>query len=344
MSRAFAAFLDEAVAKGVSCGLAVSIGSSQETFYEDGHGTLALGESTRVTAATLFDVASLTKVMVTATLVAQAVDEKKLSLEQCVGPFLLRHLLCHASGLPAWKPYYEKLAAGASSAQAKRLYRDWILEEPLETEPGERACYSDLGFMFLGFWLEDIFADDLSRLAQVRVFDVLRMKSTAYGPVDKTKVAATEHCPVRHRVLRGEVHDLNAFALGGAAGHAGIFSSVHDVGLFAKAILRNLTGQVLVAKPETLRQFAQKQHLPPDSTWALAWDTPSAKYSSAGGKWPRDGIGHLGFTGCSIWLDPTHDFYVTCLSNRVHPDVQNEKIKVFRPTLHDEAVTLFRKG
>lgn len=336
-------FLSHAVNDGVFPGCAVSVGNLNGPLFESGFGHLSSELKSVPTADTLYDVASLTKVMCTASLLMKAIDlqECELSdlavsfLPELQHSFLLHHLMTHSSGLPAWKPLFEICGSPCTKEQMFEA----INQQSLEQAPGKKANYSDLGFMLLGFALEEIFPHSLDVLFKENVADVLSLKRTTFTPLkagfDLSNIAPTEICSFRKKLVHGDVHDENAFVLGGVAGHAGLFSTAHEVGVFAQSILKNLNGESLLANPETMRLFATQQYMPKESTWALCWDTPSAENSSAGQLWSRQSIGHLGYSGCSIWIDLEKNFYAVLLSNRVHPSRKNDKIKLFRPQFHD---------
>lgn len=336
-------FLQRSVEEGVFPGCAVSVGNIDGPWFEEGFGFLTSEKKAKPTVDTLYDVASLTKVMSTSTLLMKARDQQDFELSDLVlsflpnlkHNFLMHHLMTHSSGLPAWKPLYEKLAPCCTKEQMFQAIND----QDLEQTPGNKAVYSDLGFMLLGFVLEEIFPDSLENLFNEHVRQKLALKHTCFSPrqknIDLATIAPTEQCTFRNRLVHGEVHDENAYVLGGVAGHAGLFSTAHEVGIFARSILKNLNGESILAAPEIMRTFATKQYLPETSSWALCWDTPSPENSSAGNLWSRQGIGHLGYSGCSLWLDLPKKFYAVVLSNRVHPTRKNDKIKAFRPPFHD---------
>jgi CubicO group peptidase (beta-lactamase class C family) len=256
---------------------------------------------------TLFDLASLTKPLCTAAL-ARTVD-----LDAEVRPGVtVWHLLSHSSGLPAWRPL------GSTREQIV----DGARREPLEAAPGTRSVYSDLGFILLGDHLERVHGRSLDRLF---ADEIARGVETRFGPVEAARAAPCEG-------LRGVVHDENARAMGGVAGHAGLFSTANDV----SELVRRWVDAWHAGDP-TVRKFWSPSGVP-GSTWCLGWDRPSAVGSSAGTRWPRDGVGHLGFTGTSIWIDPPRRRWVVLLTNRVEPTRANERIKQFRPALHDLVV------
>ncbi len=269
---------------------------------------------------TLFDIASLTKPLSTVTLCMLALERGQLRLGDQPRPACtVELLLSHASGLPAWRPLW----SGARS-------RDEIVErarqEPLESVPGETARYSDLGFILLGDHLESRLGARLDALFAAEVAGPLGL-GMRFLPEPRGCAPTRDH-------RQGLVDDDNARAMDGVAGHAGLFSTARDVAAYAAALLRIWAGTPGLVRPDTLRRFWSPSTVP-HSTWCLGWDRPSAVGSSAGAAWPRDGVGHLGFTGCSLWLDPPHGRGVVILSNRVHPSDANNRIKTFRPQLHD---------
>jgi CubicO group peptidase (beta-lactamase class C family) len=270
------------------------------------------------TLDTVFDLASLTKPLCTTTLAMRDV-ERGLALDEPVRPGVtVRHLLSHSSGLPAWK----LLSGGGKAAILEAVRR-----EPLERAPGSAARYSDLGFILLGGFLEGRAGRPLDA----------RFDEEIAGPLG---LAMTYHpeplaCAPTEGELRGVVHDENARAMGGIAGHAGLFSTAREVSRVAAelcAAFGGLPGRLVA--PDTARIFFTPSGVP-GSTWCLGWDRPSPTGSSAGTSWPRSGVGHLGFTGCSLWMDPPRGRWVILLSNRVYPTRANERIKAFRPVLHD---------
>lgn len=291
---------------------------------------------------TIFDLASLTKPLATVSLTMAALDAGALSLADEPRPGVtVQHLLAHASGLPAWK----LLAPAPGFSDARAGIVEAVRREPLESAPGAAARYSDLGFILLGDWLERRLGSRLDALFTERIADPLGL-AIGYGP------RAAEACAPTEGELRGVVHDENARAMGGVAGHAGLFATAGDVAALAAVLLATWAGKSEIGftfsrkgethftfpvLPSTLRRFWSPSGVP-GSTWCLGWDRPSAAGSSAGARWPRDGVGHLGFTGCSLWLDPPRGRAVVLLSNRVHPTRANDRIKAFRPLLHDAIV------
>lgn len=318
-----------------------------------------------VRPSTVYDLASLTKPLATATSLALLIQEDRCRLDDIVAEHLpecaaapigtatLRHLLTHSSGLPAWRGFYERLSPDGkipSSREerdrAKQSMLQLIRTETPVYERGARSLYSDLGFMLLGMIVErcsrqplgDFFYDRLVRpLGGLQMEFVLAEQSGEFlGRVgrDDGGVAPTEVDPWRGRLLCGEVHDQNAAALGGEAGHAGLFGTAAAVLAVTGEWLRAHHGRKALLDQGIVREFTRHQQLGTASSWALGWDTPSTP-SSAGRHFPRLSFGHLGYTGTSIWIDPGHELEVVLLSNRVHPTSRNETIREFRPLIHD---------
>jgi CubicO group peptidase (beta-lactamase class C family) len=238
----------------------------------------------------------------------------------------VRLALCHAGGLPAWRPYFQ-LLAGAADRHAAVIAA--ARSEPLESRPGERSVYSDLGFLLLG--------DAVERAGRAPLDEQWRALglSTATFHPDPAACAPTEGG------LRGVVHDDNARFLGpGVGGHAGLFGDAGAVATIAEELVAAWRGEPgRVAAAETVRRFWAPAGIA-GSSWCLGWDRPAASgYSSAGGRWPRDGVGHTGFTGTSLWIDPARARLVVLLSNRVHPSRENDAIRAFRPRLHDAVLS-----
>lgn len=314
--------------------------------------------------STIFDLASLTKVIGLTTACALLVEEGKLDLDAPVQRYLpafrgpdkdrvtIRHLLTHSSGLPADRPLYRE-AKDRHSALAL------VDTTPLDTTPGTRFVYSDLGAIVLMQVVERITGERLDRYLARRVFGPLGMTASRFLPpaIWRDRIAPTEIDTVfRHRLIRGEVHDENAGRMGGVSGHAGLFSNAPDLVRFAVWLMQARTDTTSIChgmvntrygrmylpvscsmiSVETADLFTARQNLPPGSTRALGWDTPSdSGYSSAGSKLSRLSFGHTGFTGTSIWMDPERDLFVILLTNRVNPTRANTKILQVRAVVAD---------
>ena len=319
------------------------------------HGRLALlsaaghygtDDPRTVDPATIYDLASLTKVIGLTTACMILVDEGKLDLDAPVQRYLpefrgpmkeqvtIRHLLTHSSGAHWWRPLFRE----ATSRTAALALVDTT---PLDTLPGARFVYSDLGAIVLMQVVERITRERLDRYLAARVFEPLGMTATRYLPPRdwRDRIAPTEIDTVfRHRLIRGEVHDENAGRMGGVSGHAGLFSNAPDLARFADWLLatRSAGSMQPALRAGTVQLFTTRQGIPAGSTRALGWDTPSdSGYSSAGTLLSRHSFGHTGFTGTSIWMDPERDLFVILLTNRVNPTRANTKILQVRATVAD---------
>ena len=266
-----------------------------------------------------------------------------------IGSATIRHLLTHSSGLPAWRGFYERLSPDGtipSSAgereQVKQAMLSLIRSEAPAYERGTRSLYSDLGFMLLGLIVErssrqsmnDYFLDHIVRpLGGPRIGFILPDRLRAFSDGDGA-VAPTEVDRWRGRLLCGEVHDQNAAALGGEAGHAGLFGTADAVLAISGEWLRAYQGRATILDRAMVHEFTRRQNPEGASSWALGWDTPSVP-SSAGRYFAARSFGHLGYTGTSVWIDPVRELEVVLLSNRVHPSSRNEAIREFRPAIHD---------
>ncbi len=327
-------------------GASLAVGYQGDLLVHQGYGRLDYGSKSPLAKPnTLYDLASLTKVVGTATLAMQAWERGEMDLEARLSrffpevaeenkqPVTLRHLLTHTSGLPAHLPLYKQICG-------KGNYLQKILRSPLEYQPGRRSLYSDLGFILLGIVLEKVSGRNLDHLAREQIFRPLGMHRTCFQPSPRLKprIAPTENDPWRKRLLRGEVHDENAFAMGGVAAHAGLFGTASDLAVFCQALLNGgVYNHRRIVKRSTLETFTQRQPQPPGSSRALGWDTPS-RGSSAGDKLSRRSFGHTGFTGTSLWIDPGRHLFIVFLTNRVHPSRENNAIRLARRQVADTVV------
>jgi CubicO group peptidase (beta-lactamase class C family) len=314
-------------------------------------------DAVETTTDTIFDLASLTKVIATTTLVMRGIDEGSLTLEARVRDLLpewrgedrdtvtVRDLLTHSSGLPAYLPFFRDHTGRVEFEPA-------ICQTPLEYAPRTQSLYSDLGFILLGFLLEDAAGrgrraagrfDPAATLAAQfrRVATYITPEPLAFNPPRtwRERTAPTEIDQWRGRLLTGEVHDENTWALGGAAGHAGLFGTAAAVGGFARALLHTIGGHDLLARSATCREFIRRSGVP-GSSRALGWDT-MLPTSSCGTRMSASAIGHTGFTGTSLWIDWERDLYVVLLTNRVHPSRENNRLKAIRPAFHDAVLDEF---
>ena len=348
------AYLRQTVACGDVPGVVVCVAHRGEVVWHESYGAASwVPERRAMRCETLFDVASLTKVMATTPLVLGAHRDGVLQLDDPlrryyptvsgdVGTVTVRQLLSHSGGFADWLPLYDKLGSNAKGRDRRRQAAALILEEPLAYRPGQASVYSDLGFIVLGDILETCYAQPLDILFEQQVAQPLGLNQVAYRPLHAPEsdggpsaFAATERCDWRRRVLSGEVHDANAWAMGGVAAHAGLFATAAGVWEFAHAMLEAAAGRRDWLPPALLRQSWQRQAAPPDTTRALGWDTPAPGRSSAGSFFSASAVGHLGFTGCSLWIDLERQVSVVLCTNRVHPSRRADGISRLRPRVHD---------
>ena len=351
-----------AVDDGTFPGATLAVRLRGTVVYEGAVGRLTYqSASDPVTPQTCYDLASLTKALATTTAWALMIQNGKATLDDRidrileelqgypVGAATVRQLLTHSSGLPGWRPYFERIAATDStflgSAAIQDVMLGYIAQEDLVYEQGSRSLYSDLGFLLLGFSVERLSGESLQQFCRRRIYDPLDAHPLTYAPrrplalhieppESELAIAPTEEDTWRGRTLRGEVHDENAFALGGVAGHAGLFGTARAVLRVAQAWLDGRRGEAGLLAQELAAPFTTRQQSVPNSSWALGWDTPSAP-SSSGTLFSPESFGHLGYTGTSLWIDPVTELAVVLLSNRVHPTRRNERIRTFRPLIHD---------
>ena len=383
--------IEAAIRDGASPGAVLAVGRGDRVVRLRGYGNLdwaagaplaagaptaTAGAPTAVAGAaatdsSLYDLASLTKVVATTTGVMQLIDRGDLSLDTRIGEHLpewsegwkadvtVRHLLTHQGGLPPFRPFWRTL-------RGEEEYREAIAALEPDYEPGEdgaQTVYSDIGFMTLGFLIEEITGQPLDHYLHESVFRPLGMRETWFNPPRSLygRTAPTEVDTVyRHRHVHGEVHDENAYALEGVAGHAGLFSSAWDLSKFAAWILaaaregrglpvtarpprgpytRAFSARLASPSPEIVARFTARAN--PASSRALGWDTPSGR-SSAGDYFGESAFGHTGFTGTSFWVDPELDLFVVLLTNRVNPTRDNRKHIELRRAVHDAAATSIR--
>jgi CubicO group peptidase (beta-lactamase class C family) len=339
--------LEAAIADHAFPGAVVAVGHRAKLVHlaAFGHQTYS-PDSPAIEIDTIFDLASLTKVVATTTAAMILVDEEKLDLDAPVARYLpaftgagkdrvtVRHLLAHTGGIEWWAPLYREI-------EGKEAYVERIEAMPLASEPGTKEVYSDLGIILLGAILEQVSGTPLDRFVAERVFAPLGMEETLFRPPADLlpRVAPTELDEWRGRVVHGEVHDENAFAMGGIAPHAGLFSTAIDLSRFAQMMLDHgrAHGRRIVDRA-TIELFTRRAGIVPGSDRALGWDTRSVEGSTAGTLFSPSSFGHTGFTGTSLWIDPQRELYLILLTNRVHPTRENRKIAQVRPAVADAAV------
>ena len=333
-------------------GAVIAVGRHDTVLLLTAVGHYAAGDNRPVTPQTIYDLASLTKVIGLTTAAMMLVDSGKLDLDAPVQKYVpafqgpdkervtIRNLLTHSSGLPAWR----RLFAESSTREGAFALIDTTA---LLRQPGDTFVYSDLGAIALTQAVEAITGQRLDAFLDARVFGPLGMGSTRYLPPEswRTRIAPTENdTAFRHRMLHGEVHDENAGRLGGVSGHAGLFSNAPDLARFAQWLLdsrippgRPAGGTGAFLPHDLVVEFTRRQEIPPGSSRALGWDTPSEN-SSAGTRLGPRAFGHTGFTGTSIWIDPERDLFIILLSNRVNPTRANTKILQVRRRVADLVV------
>lgn len=330
-------------------------------------------ERLAMTRETIFDLASLTKPIATTTAVMLLVNDGAVALDDPVSKHLpvfserdkdgvtVRHLLTHSAGLKPLRKFHEELIERErkkgdrwiGTPQAREFVIERVLKSGLVHEPGKAAVYGDLDFIALGALVEAVAHQSLDAFCQERIFEPLGMRDTFFVPLGegapgvsptlRQRIAATENCSWRDRVVWGEVHDPNASVMGGVAGHAGLFSTADDVMIFAQTLLDVWHGRSEVWPRELLHEFTTRQKLPEASDWALGWDTPTEGASSAGQHFSSNSVGHLGFTGTSLWIDLDAEAVVVLLTNRCHQVAKYSRFEL-RPIVHDLVREAFDEG
>jgi serine-type D-Ala-D-Ala carboxypeptidase len=327
MSAKRLAGIDRVIGRGISAGgfpgASIIVGRRGAAVFQKGYGRLSwVKDDARVDPETsIYDLASLTKVIGTTTALMILLDEGRVSLDARVAEYLpaftggwkdsitVRQLLTHRSGLPASRDLWKL----ATNPQEARL---GVIDAVLQCRPGVCFAYSDLGMVLLGMVVENVTGQGLDRFLTERVFVPLGMTSTFFRPADslRRRIAPTDVSPPRGYPIRGQVADENAYALGGIAGHAGLFSTASDIAVFAQMMLnRGQYNGVRIVSDSTIALFTRRTA----GTRALGWDTAdgdggSGKYLSA------NAFGHTGYTGTSLWIDPDREMFVVLLTNRVH--------------------------
>ncbi|MCC7007844.1 MAG: beta-lactamase family protein [Acidobacteria bacterium] len=329
----------EAIASRASPAVTLEVGRTEDVLWQHAAGCLTYApDAPPAKLTTPFDLASLTKVIATTSLVMRAVARGTLAIDTPLSALLaewraadrqavtLRHLLDHSSGLPGHVRLWEH-------TRGRDGYTHALATLPLERPPGTAAVYSDPGFMLLGFAVER--RDGRPLDAQAGDIAAVCGASFSFGVSEdvRARTAPTEDDRWRGRLLQGEVHDENAAALGGVAGHAGLFGTAADVGAFARLVLETFRQPTPLGSPLLMREFIRPSAVP-GSSRALGWDTMRPT-SSCGRLLSPSAIGHTGFTGTSLWIDPARDLYVALLANRVHPSRTNEAWLAWRPRIHD---------
>jgi serine-type D-Ala-D-Ala carboxypeptidase len=326
--------------------------------HDGGTLSLALGQSSYwspivpVAESLYFDIGSITKVVFTTTVLALAVQEKKLSLQDSLGKYEPRlaktplgkvtceQLLNHRSGMVWWYPLH--------SEKKLERWEEWFVKNVTHLAqgvPDEKAVYSDPGFWALGFFLNAVYPEyggDFRRMFEERVARVFGLSDVKFGKLPKEICAATEFAEARGGVVHGEVFDENCAAVGGAFPHAGLFATAKGLAPFARDWLRAVRGEKASLNQDVAKRFTEKLGTIADSSWALGWDTKSPERSTAGQYFSPRSFGALGYPGCSLWIDPEQNGFVVFLTNHIHPSRFDDRIREIRPAVHDAVATLWR--
>ncbi len=353
--RAAGTVFDEALDRGVFPGAAISVfwrsENEENELFSGCYGyTEPFDKKIAVNDRIFYDLASLTKPLVTVLLLAVLLDKKKFNLTDCLSDLsvlevpadkkkiTIAQLMSHSSGFAAHYPYYVKLLGFDPPVRKERVI-EWILNDQLVYKPGEKHLYSDLGFILLSHIVERVEGVSLGELFEKEISGPLELEKELFFPVlsnypEDTVFAPTEVCPWSYRLLCGEVHDDNCRSLGGVAGHAGLFGTIGAVTTLCRYIMDIYNGNInnpLISQ-ETLKQLVERRG---NSTWACGFDMVSKLYSSSGKYFSPSSIGHLGYSGTSFWIDLEKRIGVVLLTNRVCPTRANEGIKRFRPKIHN---------
>ncbi len=347
--------MESGIEQGVFPGAVLLAARGDEILFHEAFGFASIiPEKQILQKDTIFDLASLTKPLSTTLGIMNLVEKGRLSLDQSLEfwsekiripeqkKITLRRLLAHSAGFPAYQPFYSDLIR--LSGNKKAILRDWVIKEPLSYLPGSQTLYSDLGFILLEWIFEETAGEGLDTWSRNNIYTPMGLCRMGFRPLDPSGAvadpeayAATEDCPWRKKVLRGEVHDDNAYAIGGVSGQAGLFGTASEIYQLMRALKKayDRPGTQSLFDGTLVRTFWERQVRPYGTTRALGFDTPAEKDSSAGRYFSTKSVGHLGFTGTSFWLDLSKDLLVVLLTNRIHPTRANEKIKAFRPLIHD---------
>ena len=361
--------LEAGVQDGVFPGAVLSVGRRGTVLFEEAVGSRNLRSEAGqpldpMRRDTVFDIAAITGGLATTSLMMVLVQSKAVKLTDSVARYIqgfsilgkskitVGQLLSHFSGLPHWHPFFEDLVRENSGARrgiltsrgARDFVVNWINRSALKNDPGEKQFYSDLGFILLGQLVETLTGLSLERAFQRLVAAPLGLKSTSFIDLSMIKrrgihpvtelIAPTEDCSWRNRVLCGEVHDDNAWAMGGIAGHSGLFSSAQDLHLFASEMIRAFHGKSQWLTAETVKQFWNGPLAAGEGSWAYGWERPSEDNEMTEAGLSKTAVGQTGFTGCSLWIEPEKEIEIVLLTNRIHPSRSNKKIRAFRPSLH----------
>lgn len=344
--------IDDLMRNGIKAnvfpGAVLWVSRHQEIIYKKAFGYANIFSRDRMTLDTVFDLASLTKPLATTLAIVRLIEQNRVGLDTPLSEIIedfqatdkssitIRHLLCHTSGLPDYQPYYMALSDYAPKEKQKAL-RERLVAESLAGPVGGQTIYSDLGFMILCWVIETITGVPLDQYVQNEIYTPMGLSGLFFIRLPSKpfqgEIAATENCPWRRNVLRGEVHDDNAWSVGGVDGHAGLFGTAASVHALLTELLDSYLGK---GEPRFFQTNLIRLFLTRTSGGrAFGFDVPNAEGASCGRHFSYQSVGHLGFTGTSFWMDLAKQVIVILLTNRVHPSRDNTQIREFRPILHD---------
>jgi CubicO group peptidase (beta-lactamase class C family) len=348
MSNRISELMDRAVADGVFPGGSLLVFKDGAVAHRSFHGVTGGLNPVPVTRNTVYDVASLTKPLAMTASIMHRASGGRFDIEWSVSRHILEyktgdkagvriwHLLSHRSGLPAWNRYYQLFPAeNWSEPRTRQSIMRLAAKEPLEAAPGTRSLYSDIGFIVLDEFFELETGVALDRYFNESVARPLGAGSTLFLTSGKALPPGFFPAPVTDNVL-GAVDDENCRAMGGVSGHAGLFSTTEDICTLMVEFEKGYYGKSDLFDRDVVRRFWTRPPGVPQGSHAMGWDTPLPEGASCGSRFSPSSVGHLGFTGCSVWYDPAARLGVILLSNRVCPSRLNEKIRTLRPLLHDE--------
>ncbi|NUN95959.1 MAG: beta-lactamase family protein [Candidatus Omnitrophica bacterium] len=344
--------LEDAVARGDTAGVEGWVEIRGEVVFRSAFGFAAkVPKAEPLRPGTVFDLASVTKAVATTTAVLILVDRGLVRLDGPVWSYLkpfgcrgkeritVRQLLTHASGLPNYRPWFKEL-------RGKEAFQEALFDTDLENPPGATRIYSDLGYMTLGWLVEAVSGLSLDRFVEREICRPLGLRHTRFDPPRawRKRTAATEDCPFRGRVIRGEVHDENAWSQGGVAGHAGLFSTLEDLAKFARAFLN--AGKPGAGWPLTRalsQEMVTQQPVHGEIRQALGWWLRRSDFDATVFLPSDRSFGHTGFTGCSLWIDPENQALVILLANAIHPNRDKANPSGFRKPFHEAVCRLISR-
>ena len=344
--------MKQAVINNVFPGAVLLVSTAGSAIFFEAYGYANKFSGRQMTRDTIFDLASFTKPLATTLAIIKLISQNKLELDQPLGSILsqfkctdkgrisIENLLYHTAGLPDYRPYY-KVLSKLEPNQRKDALRGLLVEEPVINPPGKQVIYSDIGFMILCWVIEQVSGNQLDRFVRDEIYNPLGLENLFFVDLDskarQVEFAATELCSWRNILLEGVVHDDNAYVVGGIEGHAGLFGTAQDVFSLLSELMAAYLGFPCTAvfENDLIQMFFKRQE---HTGRALGFDTPSPVGPSCGQYFSKETVGHLGFTGTSFWMDLDRRVIIILLTNRVHPSRNNNKIKAFRPKLHDRVM------